>query len=444
MTTPRKVLIVDDEPALREVIQLRVESAGHEVVTATNGREALEKARADVPDLIISDVLMPEMDGYTLYKELKADSRTAAIPVLILTARAKMEETFKVVGVDDFIAKPFDGHNLLMKVEHLLQSSRKPREEAPAPDDNVPAPAPEAPVREGVRKVLFAGIDTEVLEAMQQQLKPYGFTMDSATSANDTIVRARDMVPHLLVLDALMAGAEAGGVVSHLKSIPALKDMKIVLYSFYNFSSLGSENAQKIAGIIEEACRQCMEEGAHANIGQYQKETFLNAIVDYLAPEEDAASEPAAPASVREGVRKVLFAGTDAEVLEGMRQQLKPYGFTLDSATSADDIVAKAEGMIPHLLVLDVQMPGAESGEVIRRIKSIPVLEDMKIALYSYYNTAAVGSENVREIAIAIDEASERCLEEGADAYVGRYQKETFLKKIVDYLAPKEDSEEDL
>ena len=81
---------------------------------------------------------------------------------------------------------------------------------------------------------------------------------------------------------------------------------------------------------------------------------------------------------------------------------------------------------------------------MIRRIKSIPVLEDMKIALYSYYNTAAVGSENVREIAIAIDEASERCLEEGADAYVGRYQKETFLKKIVDYLAPKEDSEEDL
>ena len=209
MTTPRKVLIVDDELRAAEVIQLRVESAGHEVVTATNGREALEKARADVPDLIISDVLMPEMDGYTLYKELKADSRTAAIPVLILTARAKMEETFKVVGVDDFIAKPFDGHNLLMKVEHLLQSSRKPREEAPAPDDNVPAPAPEAPVREGVRKVLFAGIDTEVLEAMQQQLKPYGLLW-TARHRRMTRLSGPGTWFSSPRPDALMAGAEAG------------------------------------------------------------------------------------------------------------------------------------------------------------------------------------------------------------------------------------------
>src|SRR5438552_244678 len=94
------VLIVDDDPQILEATGSFLRKRDYEVLTADNGQSGLDSARAHRPDVILADVLMPQMDGYAFYKELKNDSELAGIPVLIITGRGKMEDSFKVIGAD--------------------------------------------------------------------------------------------------------------------------------------------------------------------------------------------------------------------------------------------------------------------------------------------------------------------------------------------------------
>ncbi len=115
------ILLVEDEKGLQEIIKLSLEGAGYKVVTASDGCMGLDVAMNSKIDLIISDVMMPIMDGFAFYKEIRAYRKTSNIPIIILTARDKMEDTFNVVGAEGFIAKPFEEAKLLEMVEKLIQ-----------------------------------------------------------------------------------------------------------------------------------------------------------------------------------------------------------------------------------------------------------------------------------------------------------------------------------
>ena len=119
----KKILIVDDEPSVLKVLKRRLESKDYDVLTAEDGLEGLEKALADKPDLVISDIMMPTMDGYTFIKKLKAKPALSRIPVIILTAKEKMQDLFLFEGIKecDYIVKPFETEDLLNKIAQLLQ-----------------------------------------------------------------------------------------------------------------------------------------------------------------------------------------------------------------------------------------------------------------------------------------------------------------------------------
>ena len=127
MATKSRILLVDDEPEFTSVWQKRLSSSGYEVSTATDGAQALDQIKANVPDIIIADVLMPRLDGFALCKELKKDRMTSDIPILIITGRNKMVDSFSVLGIDDYLIKPFDSETLLGKVENLLAQKQSPR-----------------------------------------------------------------------------------------------------------------------------------------------------------------------------------------------------------------------------------------------------------------------------------------------------------------------------
>lgn len=118
-----KILVVDDSKEARDLIAAILDEREYSVITAAEGEEALEKIKRELPILIIADVLMPKMDGFTFFKELKKDHITARIPVIILTARAKMEESFNVIGVDGFFSKPINADLLLSKVDQLISKT---------------------------------------------------------------------------------------------------------------------------------------------------------------------------------------------------------------------------------------------------------------------------------------------------------------------------------
>ena len=127
-----RILVVDDEPDALELIQYNMKTAGYDVVTAADGEEALKKARSSNPSLVILDVMLPEVDGLEVCKSLRRDPVTAAIPIIMLTAKAA--EIDRVLGLelgaDDYLTKPFSPRELVLRVKSLLRR-RAPAEAQP-------------------------------------------------------------------------------------------------------------------------------------------------------------------------------------------------------------------------------------------------------------------------------------------------------------------------
>jgi len=120
---PAKILVVDDEPTMIDVLTRFLSREGYDASTAANGREALEKVRQDLPDLILLDIAMPELDGFTVCQRLKEDERTALIPIIMLSGLDDREHRTRGIeaGADDFLTKPLEQSILRARVRTLLR-----------------------------------------------------------------------------------------------------------------------------------------------------------------------------------------------------------------------------------------------------------------------------------------------------------------------------------
>jgi two-component system alkaline phosphatase synthesis response regulator PhoP len=122
-----KVLTVDDEPDVRRLIEVKLKKAGFEVITAADGEEGIEKAKAENPDLILMDVMMPKMDGYTAVQKIKTEMDPAPL-VMMLTAKGSEDDVMQglVGGADDYIIKPFAPREPITRVKvALIKAGRK-------------------------------------------------------------------------------------------------------------------------------------------------------------------------------------------------------------------------------------------------------------------------------------------------------------------------------
>ena len=121
MAPAKKILIVDDEEQLALAVKIRLQSKGYQVLTAPDGRQALELITQQQPDLLILDILMPVMDGYSCLREINRRFGRGRIPVIILTARDRMKDLFELEGIEDYVIKPFDHEDLLVRIERVLK-----------------------------------------------------------------------------------------------------------------------------------------------------------------------------------------------------------------------------------------------------------------------------------------------------------------------------------
>jgi two-component system phosphate regulon response regulator PhoB len=127
-----KILVVDDEPDAVELIKFNLKNAGYEVITAADGDEALKKARAQLPNLILLDLMIPEVDGLEVCKILRRDPRVSGVPIIMLTAKAA--EIDRVLGLelgaDDYVTKPFSPRELVLRIKRLLRSGQSTEEKS--------------------------------------------------------------------------------------------------------------------------------------------------------------------------------------------------------------------------------------------------------------------------------------------------------------------------
>ena len=121
MAEARKILVVDDEQQLALALKIRLQSRGYEVATAGDGQQALELIEQTPPDLIVLDVLMPVMDGYSCLREINTRFGRSKLPIIILTARDRMKDLFDLEGIEDYVVKPFDHEDLIARIERTFK-----------------------------------------------------------------------------------------------------------------------------------------------------------------------------------------------------------------------------------------------------------------------------------------------------------------------------------
>jgi two-component system alkaline phosphatase synthesis response regulator PhoP len=127
-----KILVVDDEIYIVHILDFSLGMEGYEVITALDGEQAVERAQAEKPDLIVLDIMMPKLDGYETCKILKGDPATRDIPVILLSAKGRNidQKIGFEVGADDYITKPFSPRKLVERINGILGQSDASRMQA--------------------------------------------------------------------------------------------------------------------------------------------------------------------------------------------------------------------------------------------------------------------------------------------------------------------------
>ncbi len=298
-----KILIIDDDPVSLTLLQSRLTANGYEVATATNGNQALVKIKQSKPDLILTDVLMPEMDGFSFYKEVKSNEATSRIPIIVMTARSKMRDTFEMVGADSFLAKPVDINALLAQVQRLTgYQPLKPvlkTEEPPLPAPAEAKIPPEVTTQVSGKKALIFGSSDEVLKDISQQLQRGAYNVVVVKDAEKIVGEAENCGPDLILLQANAATAtpldeivvRVNLVLKKKINQQEKKNKKeedapvnpasIVLFTVEEEMSAVSSMAEK-ATDVESIIQRCKDNSGVSNFGMYSPISFFSRIQKFL------------------------------------------------------------------------------------------------------------------------------------------------------------------
>jgi len=226
---PKQILTIDDDPVIQGLLRGILDKAGHQVTSALNGQEGLEALHNSKPDLIMLDVEMPVMDGYAFYKTIKNDDRWDTIPVLVLTSRTKMEDSFLAVGVDGFLTKPFNTEILLQSVERLMEGGRilevpklkKIYDDASKNNDDGIAG----------KNILLVGAALEVKKYLSKHLSSKGFYVEAVNETEEFIAKAASLKPVVILCDVEVNNVSAYELITAFKKISDL-DSKFLVYAY--------------------------------------------------------------------------------------------------------------------------------------------------------------------------------------------------------------------
>ena len=200
-----RILVVDDERHIRALLRQQLEEVGYSIIEAQNGREAIQLAGAERPDLIILDIMMPGLDGFEVTTILKQNNETADIPIMILSIVEDKEKGYRL-GVDGYLTKPVDTEQLLRTVS--LLAARGPKKPAPTR-----------------KKVLVIEDDAGIVRAIQAVLNE--FKLITVADGHEGIRMAKQEHPNLIILDVRLA--KEGSIVKTLRAMSETRESKIIV-----------------------------------------------------------------------------------------------------------------------------------------------------------------------------------------------------------------------
>lgn len=186
-------MIVDDEPEIVKTMRTRLEHAGYDVLTASDGKEALEKFKEEKPDLVITDVMMPGMTGYEFFETLRRlGGEGASVPVIVISARSSMAQFFDKWAIASFFSKPFDMHLIVSEIQRIFA----PRATAAPVAETVVAQK-----KDGRRTVLLAGVSEFETRKMKDFLEENFCNVLQALDEKDALETAKKTKPDFIFLE---------------------------------------------------------------------------------------------------------------------------------------------------------------------------------------------------------------------------------------------------
>ena len=217
-----KILLAEDEADQRAIVTACLQGAGYEPLAVASGDLVIATAREEKPAVILLDIAMPGLDGYTVCKRLKADPDLAGIPVIFMTAGANLDDrlTGLALGADEFLAKPVDMRELVLRIQLLLKR-HAPRGTPAARESSVTGPAG--------RTVVIAEDDPEVTRIVDAQMRAAGYSAILAFDGEQALAAVRAHAADVLVLDLMMPNLNGFDVLGLLRESPPPKPRILVL-----------------------------------------------------------------------------------------------------------------------------------------------------------------------------------------------------------------------
>lgn len=253
------ILLAEDDRGTALRVQRELERHGFVVTVVNNGREALIALHSRSIDLLITDVVMPGMDGVDLYLELKKHKDTATLPVIIITDKQMFQEAFAALGVDHFVDKALNINVLIQKISEVGNFKKDVKHYC---------------------KVLISGLHGETSEQMSLLLKGRDCLVSVVERPEDLVEKALVMKPHIILVNLMIEGnVAAKEVISALKCYDYLKETAIVTY--FNFSAKDVGRTQLGLDLMNKEAEVCKAAGAAKFIGRFNRNTFLESLKEF-------------------------------------------------------------------------------------------------------------------------------------------------------------------
>ncbi len=262
----RTILLIDDDLDILATTASMLKKRGFDVLPSSDAESALNILRSDHPDLIITDVLLPHMNGFEFVKQLRAGVFTADIPVLVITGRAQMKESFDVIGVDGFIHKPFTPDDMIQKIDEIL-NIKKIRDDKGA---------------QRYRRVCVVGraCFSDVIQDIQSVLSRFGCEVVCTYSVSDAVAKTIECDPDAFVVDVQLEGKHSSEFVDIIRHLPRCEHRPMVGFCYYRLSDLSDDACRKQVSMIEDDARRFMTSGANVYIGRYGSDRLVSAFKD--------------------------------------------------------------------------------------------------------------------------------------------------------------------